>query len=152
MRGTQWMTIILAASALSLSAGVLYLGATPRDAAVSARSGGDPDRAAAHHDEGSATEIAGEREGPPDEWLLTQRLYKSRLSVEHLARATDQALRLRAQAETGANGPAAAWSFLGPTNIGGRLLDIAIDPNNADTIYVASASGGVWKSTDADAT
>src|SRR5262245_40085258 len=99
MRGTQWMTIILAASALSLSEAVLYLHAAPRDAAVSASSGVDTDRAAARHDEGSATEIAGEREGPPDEWLLTQRLYHSRLSVELLARATDQALRLRAEAE-----------------------------------------------------
>nr|MDQ4125660.1 hypothetical protein [Actinomycetota bacterium] len=37
----------------------------------------------------------------------------------------------------------------GPTNVGGRPLDVAVDPERRDTIYVAVASGGVWRSTDA---
>src|SRR4051794_3845936 len=43
-----------------------------------------------------------------------------------------------------------AWQFLGPTNIGGRVLDIVVDPRPeaAGTIYIAAATGGVWKSTD----
>ena len=28
------------------------------------------------------------------------------------------------------------------------MVDIAVDPVAADTIYVAAATGGVWKSTD----
>ena len=43
---------------------------------------------------------------------------------------------------------AARWRFVGPTNIGGRIVDIAVDPAAADTIYAAAATGGVWKSTD----
>ncbi len=43
---------------------------------------------------------------------------------------------------------AARWKFVGPTNIGGRVVDIAVDPVAADTIYVAAATGGVWKSKD----
>ena len=43
---------------------------------------------------------------------------------------------------------AARWKFVGPTNIGGRVVDIAVDPVTADTIYVAAATGGVWKSKD----
>lgn len=37
---------------------------------------------------------------------------------------------------------------MGPTNIGGRVVEIAVDPTPADIVYAASASGGVWKSTD----
>lgn len=32
--------------------------------------------------------------------------------------------------------------------ISGRVTQIAIDPNDTDTIYAAAAQGGVWKSTD----
>ena len=38
------------------------------------------------------------------------------------------------------------WSSLGPTNIGGRVLAIAIDPTDPDIIWAGSASGGLWKS------
>jgi photosystem II stability/assembly factor-like uncharacterized protein len=40
------------------------------------------------------------------------------------------------------------WQFLGPTNISGRATDVeAIGPRGKNyTIWVASASGGVWKS------
>ncbi|MGH2740089.1 MAG: VPS10 domain-containing protein [Actinomycetota bacterium] len=44
------------------------------------------------------------------------------------------------------------WRMVGPTNIGGRLLDIAVDPDLPNTIYVAAASGGVWTSTNAGRT
>ncbi len=44
------------------------------------------------------------------------------------------------------------WRPDGPTNIGGRLVDVALDPSDQRTVYVAAASGGVWKSTDAGRT
>ena len=44
------------------------------------------------------------------------------------------------------------WNLIGPTNIGGRIVDLALDPRNPNGIYVASASGGLWHSTDAAAT
>ncbi|KAB2349614.1 VPS10 domain-containing protein [Actinomadura rudentiformis] len=40
------------------------------------------------------------------------------------------------------------WRSEGPDNIGGRVTGIAVDPRRADTVYVAAASGGMWKSTD----
>jgi len=41
-----------------------------------------------------------------------------------------------------------AWQFIGPTNISGRMTDVAVVPPKGKnyTIYIASASGGVWKS------
>jgi hypothetical protein len=54
------------------------------------------------------------------------------------------------------------WAFDGPTNIdnphpqnndgGGRIPDLAVDPNHPGTVYIATASGGVWKTTDGGAT
>lgn len=38
------------------------------------------------------------------------------------------------------------WEALGPRNIGGRTLALAINPSNPDIIYAGSASGGLWKS------
>ncbi len=40
------------------------------------------------------------------------------------------------------------WQFLGPTNISGRVTDVAVPtPRGKNyTLYVAAASGGVWKS------
>ncbi len=39
------------------------------------------------------------------------------------------------------------WQFLGPTNISGRCTDVAVvEPRGKSyTLYVATASGGVWK-------
>ncbi|MGZ5479547.1 MAG: WD40/YVTN/BNR-like repeat-containing protein, partial [Candidatus Aminicenantales bacterium] len=39
------------------------------------------------------------------------------------------------------------WQFIGPTNISGRVTDVAVvAPKGKNyTIYAASASGGVWK-------
>jgi photosystem II stability/assembly factor-like uncharacterized protein len=44
------------------------------------------------------------------------------------------------------------WTDLGPTNIGGRITDLVVDPDHSNTIYVAAAGGGVWKSSDGGST
>jgi photosystem II stability/assembly factor-like uncharacterized protein len=44
------------------------------------------------------------------------------------------------------------WELVGPREIGGRVLDLAIDPRDRETIYAATASGGVFRSTDAGRT
>ena len=38
------------------------------------------------------------------------------------------------------------WSAIGPHNRGGRTLTIAFNPQNPNTIYAGSASGGLWRS------
>lgn len=40
------------------------------------------------------------------------------------------------------------WCSLGPYNVGGRVLALAIDPTNPNLIWAGSASGGLWKSTN----
>ncbi|MFT4605497.1 MAG: photosystem II stability/assembly factor-like uncharacterized protein, partial [Rhodothermales bacterium] len=41
-----------------------------------------------------------------------------------------------------------SWDFAGPTNIGGRITDLAIHPDNPQTIYAGAATGGVFRSDD----
>src|SRR5947209_5352585 len=38
---------------------------------------------------------------------------------------------------------------IGPALTSGRIADVAVDPTDKSTWYVASAAGGVWKSTNA---
>ncbi|MCF8347332.1 MAG: hypothetical protein K9G61_00845 [Bacteroidales bacterium] len=44
------------------------------------------------------------------------------------------------------------WEWMGPTNIGGRIRTILPDPNNSNNIWIGSASGGIWKTTNGGAT
>jgi photosystem II stability/assembly factor-like uncharacterized protein len=37
---------------------------------------------------------------------------------------------------------------IGPAVTGGRIADVTADPANPSTLYIASASGGIWKSTN----
>lgn len=39
------------------------------------------------------------------------------------------------------------WTSLGPVNIAGRMLSIAINHENPSIVFAGSASGGLWKST-----
>lgn len=39
------------------------------------------------------------------------------------------------------------WETIGPHNRGGRTLAIVLNPQNTNTMYAGSASGGLWKST-----
>jgi hypothetical protein len=44
-----------------------------------------------------------------------------------------------------------SWEFVGPSNLGGRVRAISIDPANFNTIVVGAAAGGIWRSTDGGA-
>ncbi len=55
----------------------------------------------------------------------------------------------RQQAASIPVGDSRAWQFVGPTNIGGRVVDLAIDPaSSPSTVYAAVSSGGIMKSSD----
>jgi photosystem II stability/assembly factor-like uncharacterized protein len=38
------------------------------------------------------------------------------------------------------------WQEIGPRNVAGRVLSVALDPNAPDVIWAGSAGGGLWKS------
>ncbi len=64
-------------------------------------------------------------------------------------RAFVQTQTLRAAAKTATFG---TWELVGPSNIGGRISDVAFDPINPTTAYAAASTGGVFKSTDSGQT
>lgn len=90
----------------------------------------------------------------PFETLLARQMVGSDAGVdpaEVFADATAQAGVLAAGApQLDASLAAARWTDDGPNDIGGRVLDIAPDPNVPGRVYVAAASGGVWVSDDYD--
>ncbi|HKS09841.1 MAG TPA: hypothetical protein VJS13_09865 [Pyrinomonadaceae bacterium] len=44
------------------------------------------------------------------------------------------------------------WRSIGPANMGGRIADIEGVPGDPNVVYVASASGGLWKTTNGGVT
>jgi photosystem II stability/assembly factor-like uncharacterized protein len=99
-----------------------------------------------------ATECAGP-EYPEDAFLFRRLMTSGSPDRDAFVQAKEQATALRTLASKTA--PAVAsrgWTFLGPKNVGGRLADGVVDPTSPDTIYVASATNGVWKSSDAGET
>ena len=58
--------------------------------------------------------------------------------------------RAAAQADALPDASDTRWQFVGPSNIAGRVTDLAIDPTTSpSTVYASIGSGGVFKSTDA---
>ena len=57
-----------------------------------------------------------------------------------------------ADAQTAAATPELVRAFqprlIGPAVAGGRIHDVAVRPDDPTTLFVAAASGGIWKSTN----
>jgi len=93
--------------------------------------------------------------GVPSEWQWRQRAYPHaainhdsyRLMLAQAAAREDDARLARQRGDKSA-ALNEAWVQAGPTNIGGRVTDLAIHPTDADICYAGLASGGVLKTTD----
>ncbi|MBD3220297.1 glycosyl hydrolase [bacterium] len=93
--------------------------------------------------------------GIPSDWHWRQRAFphgaikpeSQRLILEQAAASQRQAARQRARGEKSA-ALTEAWQQKGPTNVGGRVADLAIHPTDPDVCYAGLASGGVLKTTD----
>lgn len=81
----------------------------------------------------------------PLDYLWAQRAYPyGFVPSDAYYQALEQGKALSANRNQGLN-----WTLAGPTRVSGRISDVAMHPSDLETIYAASASGGVWKSTDA---
>ncbi len=84
----------------------------------------------------------------PSDFMFLQRAYpKGEIKPEAYREAIQWKKQQLATQRTQLN----VWEFAGPLNIGGRITDIEIPVDNADTYYVGAASGGIFKTTDAGA-
>jgi hypothetical protein len=61
----------------------------------------------------------------------------------------DRDTKMALQAKMKLGGMAGTWTSVGPNNVGGRTNWIAINPQNTNQIFTATAGGGIWKSTNA---
>src|SRR6185436_14468356 len=114
-----------------------------------------PDVGAGGESEEEEAEERGATEPEPagsDQFFTAQRLYPFTrpLSLDSAYRAAQDQARgqlarrdLARPEQAGAVAVAAAWQPLGPSNIGGRVTDIVVDPVRANTVYVGAATGGV---------
>jgi photosystem II stability/assembly factor-like uncharacterized protein len=87
--------------------------------------------------------------GPEDGYLFSRSANAAAPSAASFRAVARQRSAVAAATRREAPGlTRAAWRLAGPTNIGGRVVDLALDPKRVGTVYVATAGGGVWKTTD----
>ncbi|MCK4223805.1 MAG: glycosyl hydrolase [candidate division Zixibacteria bacterium] len=87
-----------------------------------------------------------EEEKKPNDWFFMQRAYpRGDIPIGQYIASLEQAQQMRVKA---GNKDGVIWSEAGPTNIPGRITDLAVHPEYPDTIYAGAACGGVFKSTD----
>ena len=111
---------------------------------------------AEEHEAEEGEEEGEEKENPgePAEWMWLQRANADG-SIPATAFRDAIAQTRRIERDTRVNSPALSdvqWKLLGPSNIGGRLIDVVLDPVTSGTVYVAAGTGGVWRSTDGGST
>jgi photosystem II stability/assembly factor-like uncharacterized protein len=83
----------------------------------------------------------------PNDWFYRQRAYPSgQIDQAKYVKAMRQ--QQAAAAAFAMRGLSSQWVFRGPTNIVGRIADLAIHPANPNTIFVGAASGGIFRSYD----
>ncbi|MGH3329037.1 MAG: hypothetical protein ACRDPT_14805 [Streptomycetales bacterium] len=89
---------------------------------------------------------SGEEEGGPDrpdDWLLSQRAFPDEnIPPNAYQDAIEQVRELRASSGRSPSFARGDWTLAGPTNIGGRVTDIAVDTDEPETVYAAAATGG----------
>ncbi|MGQ0721770.1 MAG: FlgD immunoglobulin-like domain containing protein [Candidatus Eiseniibacteriota bacterium] len=80
------------------------------------------------------------------EWWYSQRAYPNELIPK------DAYWKAWTHKQTNLPAPddllrSATWSSLGPDNVGGRMLAVAVDPTDVSRVWAGAASGGLWLST-----
>ncbi|MFN0216664.1 MAG: T9SS type A sorting domain-containing protein [Saprospiraceae bacterium] len=78
-------------------------------------------------------------------WSMARTFPDGKFHTEKYTEAIAQ-MRLAAQLR---DDRSPIWEDLGPKNIGGRTLCLAINPVDTNILWLGSASGGIWKSTTA---
>lgn len=90
-----------------------------------------------------------EEEAPykiPDELAYIKRAYPyDKINVDAVQSARKDALKQFKQQDTKNDN---SWEVEGPTNIGGRVTDLARHPEDSETFYVGLSAGGIFKTTD----
>jgi len=78
-------------------------------------------------------------------WTVARAYPKGDISPDGYYRAV---MHMRTAMRNVENLPSAdtTWQFIGPTNFSGRMISIAVNPLNPNTVYAGAAAGGLWRS------
>ncbi len=112
-----------------------------------------PEFAPVSHDVATSTQERSEANRPKGE----TRYYTRRLDADGtippdaVGRMIAEQRAMLAARPLGATNPLKNWKWLGPGNIGGRIRAILIHPRTPNVMWVGSAGGGVWKTTNSGA-
>jgi len=69
--------------------------------------------------------------------------------IIHTEKYTEAMDNTRTKGVSARGGFNQVWNAIGPTNIGGRTLCLAVHPQDTNILWAGSAAGGIWKSTTA---
>ncbi|MDF2752390.1 MAG: glycosyl hydrolase repeat-containing protein, partial [Gaiellaceae bacterium] len=83
-----------------------------------------------------------------EEWLYLQRANADGSIPDAAVNEAIAQSKAAGEASQGSPSTDQVWAELGPSNIGGRVRDLAPDPTTKDVVYVATGSGGLWRSAD----
>lgn len=128
MPGSGFTTFFCVASVLMLSIVLLTISACEQEAG--------------YQQEFESREREEKSEPPP--FVVARQSADAEGHFQALVQAQNARLAL---SKTGIAGKG-KWQFAGPANLSGRITDIAMHPTDTNTIYAASASGGIFKSSD----
>ncbi|MDT4930025.1 MAG: hypothetical protein QOF92_2892 [Pseudonocardiales bacterium] len=149
MRGMGRSRRAVAALFLGLVAAVSLVVSAAMSSGGSARHVAGHEAVAANRggESGGGESGGGEEDGgpaTPAEYLTQKFTSGQEVTTAQVRRGQAQAAALPENGQS--------WNLVGPSNIGGRVVDLVVDPRRTGTIYVAASGGGVWKSTDAGQT
>jgi len=88
----------------------------------------------------------------PNDWYVAQRAYPYQTIPPQKQVAGMTAARQAKAAKSPAWSKSITWTEGGPTNVPGRITDLAIHPSDINTVYAGAAAGGVFKSTNGGGT
>jgi len=134
------------ATALSVCAliGVLLLAGPPAERPPTVQP-----QPTAPHTQWSSTAGDGLPVRAPNPWFFAERAFpQGRIPREAWQQAQLQATVLREEARRAAADRDGGWEATGPTNVGGRVTAIAIDPSDQDIVYAGCAEGGILRTAD----
>jgi photosystem II stability/assembly factor-like uncharacterized protein len=87
-----------------------------------------------------------------EEWMYMQRANPDGTIPDAAVNEAIAESKADGRASRRSKGTEFVWTELGPSNIGGRIRDVAFDPTTKDVVYIAAGSGGLWRSADGGAT
>jgi len=99
------------------------------------------------HPNPSIADTEEERGMVPEDWFFLQRAFPSG-QIDRTTYRSARAKMVRHTLETNPLRSANTWNLVGPINIGGRITDIEMWPDDQQTILAGTASGGIFRSTD----